>query len=428
LIRQGFEQQLPMTIDQFIASRRNASMRSKYTQAYELLKFTGWRSAYEIVHTFVKAEKVKDISGKYKPPRLIQFRHPCFVMSLGSRIARQEHAFYSLKDHHGYPCIAKMHDSFQRAEMFAEFVDRRGWGVFMMDFKAFDAHQTTKVLEQEHKLMAWMNHNDRKLAWLLKKTRKNTAYTVCGTKYTGADGRMSGEFTTGYGNSLNALTILRDMCTRWGIPEQHYKIYLDGDDANIFMNNEYKPYIDMSIVTDYGQEATYGYATTMDDVEFCQCKPIWDGTTWRMIRDPMRILERSRYSVNTFSGKGWKRLMYSIAKCELSLNAGIPIVQAWFSRVLELVGQQDLLGPRAYERLHRMFESEWLNERPVTEAARLSFALAFGIDQQTQRMIEQRVSKLTWDVDDLVYHLDHDRVEHFCYDSPRQDAQGNTTD
>jgi len=416
-----------MSYAKFVRTRGSAT-RKRYERALIQYNDVGLVHRDTIISAFVKAEKTKDTEDKYRPPRLIQFRPTIFVGELGRCAAPQEHAFYKLVDWSEHPMVAKGQNSYQRADVIAFFMEELCWCAIMADFKAYDAHQVKSIQVQEHKLMDWMAGGDADFRNILKMTRSNTGRTTNNIRYYHADGRMSGEFITGYGNSLNTCVFLHHMCERWCIPEGQFHIYCDGDDANIFINPHYLHQVDMDMVRDYGQEATFNIARDISEFEFCQCKPVYDGIRWRMIRNIDRFLERTRYSVNQYTGHGWRRLMYSIARCELSLNTGMPIIQEWCLNVLRQTGECEMLhNIKAYEHLYAFWHEPKAYAQPVTDIARTSFAAAFGYEPSEQLELERSLSKMYLDIDNTIWHLDHDETETTCSQHPRQLSSGKFT-
>jgi hypothetical protein len=126
-----------------------------------------------------------------------------------------------------------------------------------------------------------------------------------------------------------------------------------------------------------------------EDIEFCQCQPVWRGDRWVMIRKPERLMARSALMVEDFS-KSLDRYLSSVALCELANNVGIPILQSFSLHLLQLSGcARPLANCKDYK---SKFEPS-IELKSISNETRESFYRAFGIDIPTQVAMEESLGQ-----------------------------------
>jgi len=65
--------------------------------------------------------------------------------------------------------------------------------------------------------------------------------------------------------------------------------------------------------------------------EFCQCRPLYDGTGWRMVRNMLAVI-KDTYSV--CDAKNYRERMSQIGTAGCIVSAGVPVFQALYSAML----------------------------------------------------------------------------------------------
>jgi hypothetical protein len=134
--------------------------------------------------------------------------------------------------------------------------------------------------------------------------------------------------------------------------------------------------------------------TRLEHVVFGQSKPVLVGDKYRMVRDPFKVLS------GAFSGhRHYKdyarfgaRILKQVALGELALARGVPVLQPYFAAAVErLVMTPDLSHFDFLE--GRLLEAVQTGEygmgvAEITSAARASFAEAWGISVEEQKVME----------------------------------------
>jgi len=219
---------------------------------------------------------------------------------------------------------------------------------------------------------------------------RNRGGTKNGTQYYTPGTRMSGEASTALGGTVLNILLLR----AWLGAIRHC-MYVDGDDSVVIIERD-----DRALLPDL---ATTMRAMCMhtkleqstevfEEVEFCQSRPVEVGGRWRMVRNPLRVLSRAGWSVLPMPPSLVHRWVRSVGLCEMVLGRGVPILQ----RLGELMAQR---GSGRYYMTDKHYEARKLQHSidrvqpiDVEYATRLSFERAWGVDPQTQMLIEDTLT------------------------------------
>jgi len=136
----------------------------------------------------------------------------------------------------------------------------------------------------------------------------------------------------------------------------------------------------------------------LESVRFGQSAPVEISGRWVMLRDWKKVLSQGT-SNHAHISETTYALPYlrGVAKCELSLARGVPILQRWCEVILEATeGSVDLNFDRFRDyQVLGVTEGAYLQcgSREVLATSRESFAAAFGVSADEQVLIEQ---SLTW--------------------------------
>lgn len=405
-----------------VYANMGAKKRRRYQAAEINLRKQGgvatkWDSR---INMFVKLEGIKFTDSKVNPDcRAIQFRRPEFTLQLAAAIKRAEHALYALRDLPSFGVgrlFAKNMNPEQRASALREKYDSiPGCKVLQLDASRWDAHVNVHLLEQvEH--VFWektCTHSQIKelLSWQRENRCSFQVRTDCGPlrqHYTVRGGRMSGDANTAAGNCQ----IMACLLAAFGQNRGHKFTFLcDGDDSVYFHDGP--EVTESEIVTFFEQfgvvMAVEARPVTFENIEFCQSRPVNVAGTWRMVRDPLKIL--SKLGVNHKIGESRMRARYlmTVALGELSLCRGVPILQEHLAKFIEQCRAQ--MSERQKKkgvmqaaildsyRLRELMPRDWTSGKtvPVADSTRESFARAWGLDESVQISCER--SLRSWKVD-----------------------------
>jgi len=346
-----------------------------------------------------------------KAPRGIQYRNKRYCLELARFLHPIEWQTYQLLDSTETPIFAKARNSYQRAaDLRTKYDSLVDPVVLCLDHSRFDSHCTVPLLRIEHEY--YQRHNDHPLLrQLLHWQLDNRGATKNGTTYFVPGTRMSGDMNTGLGNNVLNYGMLRAWLDRSGVKGY---VYLDGDDSVILL--ERKDRARLLPVEEHfagcGHETRYTQEEDeFERVEFCQCRPVFDGRAWRMVRNPFRMLARIAWTVNPIPCETFMlRLVRSIGLCELAVSNGMPVAQEVALAIIRAGKGRIWKGVDAYKRAAmERFGPTKVKAFPVSMEARDSFAKAWDIPVAKQLEFEKWASKMalaTTRMQDHVRHAD----------------------
>lgn len=376
----------PISRSQVVLRKHDGASRRRYARAKESLDRHGPSINWARVSAFIKVEKWEQpLVEKRKPPRLIQFRTYPYCMELSRHLIPIEEHIWALRKH-DIKVFAKGMSSFALGALF-----RAAYNLFpspyvlMMDHSKFDASLTTELIELvEHGLYKEYSR-DELLVSILKKQLKNFCISKSGVVYT-CDGRkMSGEYNTSCGDSVINLAIIMHAMEETGV---QYHPLINGDDSVIICDRD--PGLSAEHFCKYGMKTEVEHCFEFEHIEFCQSRPVEvRPAVWRMVRNPERVMTRSVVSVKRYNGIGWAKLVNSIGLCEMACNDGVPVLQEFAAYLLRSAGRHTGDYIRS-EISYRAALEPTLHPgaKPIQDAARLSFAKAFGFSPTEQIALE----------------------------------------
>lgn len=375
----------------------SGAMGRRYLQAEESLRVDGpLRRSDHHLRAFLKAEKCG--AAKDAKPRMIFPRTPRFNLVVASWLKPFEHWLWGyltarrLFGGSNTRVVAKGLNPRRRANLIKRKLGQFRRGVcFEVDGKAFEAHVTRPHVLQERRIYRSAFPGDSDLADVLGKQRF-AGTTSNGVKFSRSGGRASGDFNTGMGNSLIMLAVCVAVLGGYGVV---YDVLVDGDNALVFLDEP-----DLNVVTaNFYQDVldASGFEMTlekpvsyMEGIRFGRSAPVFVGH-WTMVREPWSVLSGAYASHRWLREPSFAaRWCHGVARCELSLAVGVPVLQA---AALSVLRQTAGLKPVHADALADYFVvGAWLaGEEDVVEPtceARASFERAFGIAPDEQVRLE----------------------------------------
>jgi len=399
----------PITPMQFAALYTGRRLRL-YTQAAVQYLASGIIRAMSFCSSFLKWEKIQQ-KMKRQIPRVISPRSPVFNVGIGRYIKPLEEATYHALsclfsfDHYSYPVVMKGLNCFQQGAAFAkEWHSLRRPVAVGLDMNRFDQHVSVAALKWEHRWwLSWFRGDDRReLANLLRMQLKNRLYFhVDGwsVRVEREGGRCSGDMNTGSGNTLLMCAMMHAYLAARGIPLRDVRVFDNGDDVIIMMERKWlsafqhqlPEWFDSLGFVPEVEKPVY----ELESIEFCQTHPVFDGTKWRMVRNVPSCMTKDATVIHPIlTETDWRDYLASIGACGLSLTAGMPVMQEFYEFFTRADGK---VRAEYYEETGMGWLARGLHPRhaPVTEQARVSFALAFGIQPWEQRQLEKELATLS---------------------------------
>jgi len=372
---------------EYVIAHRTGARRKKYQQAYDSLRRNALNPKDAIVHMFVKAEKVDADEVETKDPRGIQFRSTRFNLEYARYYHPYEQALYNARGRDGKRVIVKGLNNHQRAQL-----ARDKWECFTdpvaleLDMSRFDGHVGVDHLRACHRHVQKSFGNPRHLAYIQHFQINNTGFACRGCRYKSRGSRMSGDQDTGGGNSHLTWAMLDAWMDHLGIAK--YSLIVDGDDSLAFIERSDLGKLDGGefIRENLGMQPKLKVTTVFEDIEFCQSHPVLTHWGWRFVRYPDRAVSKDACTVVNYPLAVYPKLLRAIGDCELSLNLGVPVLQAYAMYLRRAsdkkIKLEDDLSFRAKKEYHAKGPIQ------IGIEARASFEQAFKISVSEQLELE----------------------------------------
>jgi len=379
-----------------LALTYKSGKRSLYLKAVESLRTRPLCVDDAKVTAFLKMEK--HWMNKPIAPRLICPRSKRFNVEIGRRLKfNEKKIMHAIDDIFESPTVLSGYDSFAQGRIIA-----RKWRKFNnpvaigVDASRFDQHVSREALEWEHSIYNKI-FNDPELAEMLTWQCKNNISLFVEDKmlrFKVKGHRMSGDINTSMGNKLIMCGMMHKYFGDLGVRAE---LCNNGDDCVIICeDSDVHKFDDMK-----KWFLQYGFAMAverpvcvLEELEFCQARPVAIGGKYRMVRRPDSIAKDSHSLLSMKNKEDVKSFMSATSQCGLVLNSGVPILEAYhnclyrgsgYKRVSEeyikkviSFGTDEKLGTRR----ERIIE-------PVTLENRMSYWRAFGVDPRTQVLVEK---------------------------------------
>jgi hypothetical protein len=139
-------------------------------------------------------------------------------------------------------------------------------------------------------------------------------------------------------------------------------------------------------------------ADCLEQVEFCQTRPVFDGTDWIMVRNWPTAFYKDLHSIKPLvQGDAVSTYYHAIGVCGLSLTGGIPCYQEFYQTLMtntQSRARKDWQDSTLETGMAMLAKGMDRRYSPVSPAARLSFSRAFAIGPEYQRLIESKMKVL----------------------------------
>lgn len=356
------------------------------------------------VKVFVKYEKTDRTTKEDPVPRVISPRNPRFNIRVGRYLSPlEEKIFHSLglMFHDEHPTVIKGFNATDSA-----LVLKNKWDLYRepvavgLDASRFDQHVSIDALKWEHAVYAKCfkgKHKIRLLGLLDHQLVNRCSGSVPDgeVKYTVHGTRMSGDMNTSLGNCVLMCSMMKAYFLHKRVDAQ---LANNGDDCVVFLEKRDLPNF-MEGLTEWFLELGFNMAVeapvyTFEKVEFCQTKPIFDGSTWVMCRNPHTALAKDSVMLKCWDTpsifRGW---LDAVGTGGLALSSRLPVFQAFYSSYVRSGKKRAIpkeLLPWSFTNMARgMTRSPGI----VTPEARCSFWEAFDITPDEQIAYEEYFDK-----------------------------------
>lgn len=359
------------------------------------------------VKMFLKADKAHifdNDEADFGAPRCIQYRNKRYCLRLATYLHQVEKSVYKCTDSSGTPCFAKSRNLTQRGgDLWEKFEHFRDPTIICIDHSKFDAHCNVNLLKLEHKFYkkCFPKIDREELGKLLAMQITNKGCTKHGTKYETRGTRMSGDQNTGLGNSIINYAMLAAFAEHNG---WEACFYVDGDDSVMMVEGDVKP--DPTFFEQFGMKTKLECVTkNFRELEFCQTRPVFDGTKWRLVRNPFRLMARLPWAIRTVTPEFKNKYLRSVGLCEMALGVGLPIGQ-YIGNTLSKLSKGYTITGNHYRAQKEYMRPCSVKLIPPSYEARLEYEQTWGIPVAEQLRIESTTIELPELGDNLQFDED----------------------
>lgn len=401
-----------LTVSEFV-EQCPAQKRLLYAQAGEEYTQRGISDRDARLKAFVKFEKIKFESSGEKSdpcPRLIQPRSPVFNVALGRYTRRIENELYhALADvwvvEEGEEVVMKgMTGEEMARQMRAKWTAFKDPVAIGLDASRFDQHVGVDALLFEHSIYEQVYKDSPDIAelrWLLSKQRQNRGFAFLDgyrVDYEIDGTRASGDMNTGLGNCLIMSCLARQYAVEKGIA---CKLANNGDDCLVFMERCDEPGYRAGLVEWF---LKFGFKMVVEptvdvfeECEFCQMKPVWSGSEWVMVRSPHNAIAKDTMALG-FTAEEYARWIHAVGTAGLALYGDMPLFCVLYERMRQQGSPSNVRLSNIARNTGLFMHAGSLRGRKcratVSNASRISFALAFGISPAVQLLVEDQFKTL----------------------------------
>lgn len=398
----------PVSPEEFSEMYRGRKFKIYQRAALEYMTI-GVRRSDAVSDAFVKCEKVPH----NKAPRCIQPRKVVYNVGVGRFLKPLEHIIYkAIQSVYGSatPVVVKGFNAVQTAEILLAKAERFKRPIFVgLDASRFDQHVSTAMLRWEHSIYNAVFRSKelrRLLGWQLK--NRGRGFCDDGVLRYRCDGRrLSGDMNTALGNCLIMCAMVYAYAEERGI---EIDLANNGDDCVVFMEAEDEQRFAAGL---HGWFDELGFVMTVEPtvheyekIEFCQQHPIRTGNGVVMCRNLDKSREKDTMILNDVSTEtAYRKWLKAVGDCGLAIASGVPVFQEMYS-CYSRFGLDGKVQESVQFQSGFLFMGKGLHPRitPVTEEARYSFYLAFGVSPDEQRELENYYAGLDlsgFEVDDV---------------------------
>lgn len=405
---------LPLSREQAV-NTMSGPRYTRYNNSRVHLDKYGFKDKFARVNkVFIKSiEKGNPILKINPDPRVLQPYDYRYMLELMRYIKPIEHWILSCEfNQKGFPrgrAFAKGLSLDARGELIA-----KKWSAFSdpvafsIDMSRFDQHVSEEMLLKEFAVYLAII-KDPKFKHLLNLQIVTRGFSQYGISYKSHGTRASGLPNTGLGNCVQSL--LMTVVVMEQLQIENWDLLNDGDDSLVFVERKDLDILREGIKTEFahfGHECKIdNVAYSMENIFFCQTHPVKIGKSYRMIRDPAKVLSTSLAGgkfYNDALARG--RLIRSIGLGELMMNRGVPVLQAWARCLLrnslehKPFDSKNLRDAYKYSIERETMGKKWMTDfadLDISGESRVSFQEAFGWDYSYQRHLEDYFSTLVID-------------------------------
>jgi len=384
-----------MTTEQFVDTYTGVK-RKAYQRTADDLEVRPLERKDAFIAAFIKDEKT-NLSRKSDPcPRIIQPRSKRFNLCIGKILKPMEKPiFHAMARIFGSDVVMKGLNASQRGRILEE-----KWARFekpvgiLLDATRFDQHCNADIIAAERRVFESVTTDVEELRRLNRMRAVNTCFARVsggGFKYSVKGGRMSGDMDTALGNCMTMCAMTWTFMRYLGIKFEYMN---DGDDGVLIVEEQNRQLVLDNFqwyFLDFGFSMKLeGIANVIEEVEFCQAQPVFNGEQYVFVRNPYICLGKDSLSLRGLTDTdSLRELSNSIGWCGLSLAGDMPIFWRFYSSMI--YGDD----PGRVYNTGMAFLSKGMSPKikPPSMATRLSFQRAYRLSPDDQMAIEDCIQE-----------------------------------
>lgn len=392
----SFMPNLPVLTSQQVVDTYHGPKKRVYQDALYSLEKEALTEIDSHLSAFVKFEK-QDVD---KAPRVINPRSPRYNLRLGKYLKHAEHKFFRAINkaygRHTYATVIKGMNADMAARVLVQKWNRFNKPIAIgLDASKFDMHVSIAALMYEHSFYTALFPRNKELQWLLKMQLHNrgVARALDGTvKFSMEGTRCSGDLNTSLGNCIIMCALIWAYAKECGV---ELELANNGDDCVVFMESEDEQKFSAGLSDWF---VSKGFAMTveptvdeLEQVEFCQSRPVQLSTGWRMVRNLGACLNKDPMCLLSVpNDKCYKKWLAAIGMCGSRLAAGVPVLSEFydiFSRAGTTCSEGML--KEVFKNRSQLHLAQGLSQGDVDARSRVSFYYAFGLLPDHQLAMER---------------------------------------
>lgn len=345
------------------------------------------------IRQFAKLQK-QDLSSA---PRIINPRSSRYNLEAARYLKKLEKQAYRAINKawggHTDHTVIKGLNCFESAKVIRQKWDRFNQPVaVMMDATKWDAHVSLEALQYEHSVYNGVfecEHLAKLLFWQL--INRGKAWCDDGTvEFIMQATRASGDINTSMGNCILMCAIIWAFCEQIEVDAE---LGNNGDDCFVIIEQDQLKKFMASIERWF---ADCGFSvvieppvTVFEHIDFCQTRPMYDGSQWRMIRNPLACMKKDGICLLPMvSSRTYARWLTAVGECGLAAASGVPVLQEWYA-MFKRNGKPCSNKFKRYIHAHTIYDTKFADVKTkpgqqITIDARVSFYNGTGVTPAMQ--------------------------------------------
>jgi hypothetical protein len=394
--------QSPVTHDQFVDFYKGPR-KLIYQRAVDGLVYRPLRPSDAKLKTFVKAEKL-NFSIKNDPaPRVIQPRSPRFNVEIGCYLRPFEKKVYaSINKLFQSPTIMSEFNAYEQARVISDKWDKfQNPCCIGMDASRFDQHVSTQALKFEHTLYNSV-FRSKKLRLLLRQQLVNHGVAIASDgsfSYTKYGSRMSGDMNTSLGNKILMCLMAKAYIDSLGF---HIEFVNNGDDCLLILDKKNVSKLEglESYFQDFGFKIVCETPVyQLEQVEFCQTKPVCVNNIWRMVRNVKTCLSKDMTCVTLgHNERDYRIWLKDVGTCGLATAGDVPVLGEFYRMLVRfgLDGKHSQSSDDEYRWYRLSSRNSTCAHQSPDNLGRLSFYISTGLIPDEQLLLEDYFRTAVW--------------------------------